>query len=145
MARNENFHDVFMELLWRYGTVEATNPITVCSIYEDKKVRLVGVMKPEDGGWRYKTFSLALKIPSKDQSLKIMGLESKPGDTVVYFARVRYVSNGQGYTHVEFYRPGRWEDYIKKIVRDGQEQSMELRKLDNTPIEDDTLFPESDQ
>lgn len=136
-------------ILINYGDIQRINPIRVASIYEDEKIRITGLIDTESVR-RFVRFVVHLKMSSgepdqerviTDSLLSDLPVTSDKDDTLVYSAKVEY-GDFSGYTLPEFFRPGRWMQYITQLRTRIHEQAEYERTLNHTHIDDSALFPD---
>lgn len=147
-----NLFPYFAEILRARGTVEPDDPIYMRRIYEDKKLTLYSLLErtidKEDGSdqWKFKEFTVLLNMvePNTEPDRSISwGIESKSKQTLVYRGHVRFAKNF-GFSAVNDYiRPGKWVDYIEKLMLQIKEEHEQNSKLNRLDIDDSNLFSEN--
>lgn len=143
----DGFAQKLMEVCAISGTIQSADLVTICSVYDDDKIRIVGYLIPPsdpEEGWRFTRFHITLKTPPPPQEQQPrFGLETRhiPEETVVYHGDVKR-STKVIWLYDHFYRPGKWELYVEQLANGIQKRRESSRRLDKTPANDDHLFPE---
>ena len=147
----DDLYEPIALILINYGDITRLNPIRIASIYQDDKIRLTGLIDT-DSPRRFVRFIVHLKMSAgepdqeriiTDSLLSDLPVTSSKTETLVYSADVEY-GDFSGYTLVEFIRPGRWMQYIKRLREKIHQQAEVEKALNNQPIDDSALFADVD-
>jgi hypothetical protein len=142
MRINESWYAILDDIAVVRGIVEPLNALAVRYIYEDKKIKVEGFLRPaRDGyGWEFRMFVVSIKIPSKINN-QVFGMEAKTNeDTIVYLADVKHRDGNVPWLYEHHYRPGKWEEYLNNIAEGIKAERRKYSELDGKPIDDIQLF-----
>ncbi len=122
-----------MTILDERGQYEQRDGLRISLVYEDEHIHIEAIMPMESGG-SIDSFFINLKMPPREHPTQPFGIPKTPLDqetpVLVWKGIPRY------------YRPGRWEKYLKQLLDDIRKEDTEVEALNGMPIDDSDLFPD---
>jgi hypothetical protein len=125
-----------MGVLNALGEFQKANLVQFSRVYDDDKIHIEARLGKELVECPPASLWIGLKMPTQDENPIVFGLPQVVGEekyTIVYL----WVDDTP-----PFIRPGRWQKYLRSIVRQLDAQAIETHKLRNKPVNDSELFPD---
>lgn len=142
----DNIHRQAFQMLTYAGKLELLNPLTIAQVYEDQKLRIVGIVDQPSRTIEALYITLHL-IPSPRLEAQLPSMNVPFQLPVTQFASGREHDSGTLVyyrldRHPVYFRPGKWVAYLEQQYTNAQEQIRINMALNNQPVDDTALFPD---
>ncbi len=126
-----------LTILDERGKYEPRDGVRVAHVYEDEKIHMEALL-PLQGGGQIENFLISVKMfPQDEMPTQPFGIPKTPPEKETPVFVWRGVAR--------YYRPGRWEDYVRRLLEQIRAEDQVVDALNGHPIDDSELFPEEDE
>ena len=130
-------------ILATWGEFEVYNVVRLIRVYRDNKLTIIGLFDRDNRVFERIFITINMQeeaLPDQDKLFHLpLPITAKKNQTVVYSA---YRLSETEFVAEQYMRPGRWEQYLERLLANVKEVDQKIAALNQTPIDDSKLFPD---